>query len=283
MNDIFQDAHNRLGIMQGRLSPKDPEKLQTFPHAYWELEFCRAAELGFKQIEWLVDSYDLSRNPLAWDDGIVKIKTLIAETGVQVKSLCAHFLIDGALTQSWESKTTGIAVTALNKLIDLASGIGIEKIVIPVMGSSSPGLSHEKWYQFKYRLSQIEKLSSCTLLLETDLPASSMLALLEFLACDHIGICYDMGNATALNFDVVSDFLTLVSYVREIHVKDRCKHGAGTYCLGSGQTPIREIVRQAIDNDYRGSFILETPVEDDWKRCAHANLNFMRSIGEHLL
>lgn len=284
INDVLCAKQNPLGIMQGRLSPKKPEKLQSFPFKYWEEEFYRAAAFGFERIEWLVDSEDLSYNPLSWVKGPARIKTLVAETGIQVKSLCAHFLINGALTQPPEQHKTQTAVAALNRLMELAAAVGIELIIVPLMDAASIGTDVEKWRQLKENLTQAGLLSApCALALETDLPAPSALALLDLLACERIGLCYDLGNATALNFDVASDFSALQPHVLEVHIKDRLKNGGGSRCLGLGDTPVRELVLQARAGGYGGAFILETPVEDDWEHCARSNMNFMRSMNNELL
>ena len=44
--------------MQGRLSPPINNKIQGFPHNFWENEFHLAKEIGFELIEWIVDSDD---------------------------------------------------------------------------------------------------------------------------------------------------------------------------------------------------------------------------------
>ena len=52
-----------IGIMQGRLSNKPGQPLQSFPWNTWKKEFLRAHSIGFNQIEWLVD--DAKNNPIA--------------------------------------------------------------------------------------------------------------------------------------------------------------------------------------------------------------------------
>jgi len=284
MNKTLRAKQNPLGIMQGRLSPKKTENLQSFPHKYWKEEFYRAAELGFDQIEWLVDSDDLNLNPLGQPDGPKRINALAAAAGVKIKSLCAHFLIHGTFTLPLNRKETKATVAALSRLLVLAPAIGIEVIVVPLMGKASLGMAEGNWRQLKDNLIQAGFPSAiCTLALETDLPAPAVLTLLDQLDCDRIRICYDIGNATALNFDVSNDFSSLASQVVEIHIKDRFSNGGGNCCLGFGNTPVREIVLQAKAGGYSGAFILETPVEDDWQRCAYGNMNVMRSLSNELL
>ena len=45
-----------IGIMQGRLSRPQNDKIQSFPVDNWEKEFELAAEIGYVCIEWIIDS-----------------------------------------------------------------------------------------------------------------------------------------------------------------------------------------------------------------------------------
>ena len=47
---------NKIGIMQGRLVPREiKSKLQSFPFKNWKKEFNIAAKNGIKIIEWTID------------------------------------------------------------------------------------------------------------------------------------------------------------------------------------------------------------------------------------
>ena len=41
-----------IGFMQGRLSPMDDGKIQSFPWKYWQNEFALASKYNFDLIEW---------------------------------------------------------------------------------------------------------------------------------------------------------------------------------------------------------------------------------------
>ena len=55
---------NKVGFMQGRLSPIVDNKIQAFPFDHWEKEFSIAKELGIKCMEWTLDYPNLRCNPL---------------------------------------------------------------------------------------------------------------------------------------------------------------------------------------------------------------------------
>ena len=48
---------NKLGFMQGRLSPIYNKQIQSFPYQNWENEFDQAKKLSFNHIEWTVDQF----------------------------------------------------------------------------------------------------------------------------------------------------------------------------------------------------------------------------------
>ena len=67
---------NKIGIMQGRLSEKPGQPLQSFPWDSWKKEFERANSIGFNQIEWLVDGDKDKDNPISLKDGQKEIARL---------------------------------------------------------------------------------------------------------------------------------------------------------------------------------------------------------------
>ena len=63
-------AHaNRVGFMQGRLSPQLADKIQAFPKAHWREEFAIAERLGFPLMEWTLDYEAVAENPLLTQAG----------------------------------------------------------------------------------------------------------------------------------------------------------------------------------------------------------------------
>ena len=86
-----------IGIMQGRLSSKIGKPLQSFPVNSWRQEFLRASNLGFNQIEWLIDGDNDKENPIRYDGGRKEMFQLALKHGISIKSLCAHKFIDGSL------------------------------------------------------------------------------------------------------------------------------------------------------------------------------------------
>ena len=62
--------HHTYGIMQGRLSPPQEERFQSFPRNSWRQEIARAREVGLDYIEWIDDEYGCTANPIFSEAGL---------------------------------------------------------------------------------------------------------------------------------------------------------------------------------------------------------------------
>ena len=90
-----------LGIMQGRLSDKPGQSLQSFPYLTWKDEFFLARNFGLDHIEYLVDDVYDTLNPITNKEGRNQIAQLSKESNIKVNSLCAHtFISDNFLDPS---------------------------------------------------------------------------------------------------------------------------------------------------------------------------------------
>ena len=68
---------NKIGFMQGRLSPMQGKKIQSFPWKNWKNEFKIGKKLNFKIIEWTLDFRKLYYNPLMTNSGQKKFSILV--------------------------------------------------------------------------------------------------------------------------------------------------------------------------------------------------------------
>ena len=66
----------KLGFMQGRLSPIVRNKIQAFPFKDWKKEFILAKKIGFKLMEWTIDTYNYQNNPILTINGVKEIQRL---------------------------------------------------------------------------------------------------------------------------------------------------------------------------------------------------------------
>ena len=113
----------RIGIMQGRLLPPEPERLQAFPRTRWQQEFALAAAAGLDSIEWIYDLYGEDVNPIATAEGIQAMQRLAVAHDVSVVSLARTTLSTGRRL----IKETGLAAETLPPSRNLPSRPSIRR------------------------------------------------------------------------------------------------------------------------------------------------------------
>ena len=270
---------NLIGIMQGRLSPPTPGRLQAFPWETWELEFERARAIGFDGLEWLFEVNNLENNPIWNRHGRERIRRLAGQHGVRVQSVCAHYFAQRGFGNDEESRLHSVSV--LTTLIRACALLEIPGLVIPFLEAAS--LRSES-----RRQEALDFLKMCLtaaaengvrLALETDLAGPECAELIQRLDQQWVGVCYDTGNATALGYDIVADVQVLLPWLVEVHIKDRLRNG-GSVLLGRGDTPFAPFFQVLAEAGYQGPFILETPTGDDWEGNARRHLQFVRALLE---
>lgn len=268
----------RFGIMQGRLSPGTAGRPQAFPHDTWREEFERAAGIGFGSIEWLFDEDEPAGNPLSTPAGRREAAAVSAATGVRVDTLCLHHFIDGQLW-SPDAGERHRATETLRHILDHGTAIGARVAVLPALAAGSL-LLPDALDRFRGALDDLAQVAgSCILAMETDLPAADLSATLRNHDPHRIGVCFDMGNVTALGYDLRNGFIQLQDRIVEVHVKDRIR-GGGSRSLGDGDTDLKQAARLLRGANYTGPIVLETPVFDDWHRSASTNLATVTTVFE---
>lgn len=270
------ESFHQIGIMQGRLSSKCGQPLQSFPWDSWEEEFERASSIGFDQIEWLVDGGNDNKNPIASLSGQNKILKLSDKFGVVIKSLCAHSMISGDLLHD-NIANANLAKHKFIQILSWAEKININFVILPVMDKMSiqNNIAKEK---LKKILREVSTKDTPIILLESDISAQQLKLFIDDVGIDNLGVLYDLGNATAMNFDIESELRLLHKYIKEVHIKDRYKNNGSSASLGNADTKFNIAFQTLKDLSWQGSFVLETPIFNDWKVEAYNNYNFTSNL-----
>jgi L-ribulose-5-phosphate 3-epimerase len=266
-------AMNLIGIMQGRLSTPSNQAQQTFPAGFWREEFSEAAKLGFDTIEWLVEAESLAMNPLLSKSGREEIKQVSQQTGVRVVSVCAHCVLQ------WQPYDIGgnVRMEPFAEVIAAAGSAGVERVVIPLLEASTThraGSLAAAAAVFHPTVLAAEH-AKVDLAFELDRSVDESREFIECLDSPRARLCYDSGNATADGRDIVVEIDGFLQLVAEIHLKDR-RVGGSTMPLGQGDTLFTAFFKALADRQWRGPFMLETPVRDNPVEQARQNLAFIR-------
>lgn len=268
--------------MQGRLSPPLPDNPQYFPLERWEDEFPLARELGFDGIEWLFDTSSQHTNPLLTAKGRERVKEIVADSGIMLRSICADYFKDNSLATD-DSAASRHRVEVLIRLIQGAAELEIDCVLIPFLEGSAiarPELRRRAQDALKRPLAVAASLG-ISLAVETDLPASVLATWLEDTGHAFLNVYYDLGNAVALGYDPSEEILLLGPRIRGVHIKDRTLNGPNVP-LGTGSVDFDTCSRSLRKVGYKAPLVLETVRGDNYIVDAKRHLDFVKEIGNAL-
>ena len=253
---------NRLGIMQGRLSPPINNQIQAFPGDNWRDEFSICKKLGLGCMEWIFEYKTMQSNPFYTDDGIKEIKKISKLYDVRIGSLLADYFMEKKLFGK-DSSEIKKSVEMLFFIIDQCKKCNIPVIEIPLVDSSAIRTKDDKKQLINNLKKPLEyaKEKGISISLETSLPPKEFRELiLDFKPLD-LKVNYDMGNSASLGFDPVEEISLLGEFIVNVHIKDRLK-GGGTVPLGSGDTDFDSVFTALKKINYSEDFILQAARQD---------------------
>jgi len=268
---------NKIGIMQGRLSPPVSFRLQAFPWSSWENEFNNARECQIDLIEWLFEADDYANNPIWSEEGLQKIKQQIQTSGTQVLTCCAdYFMPHPFFRVSDEERQESIQV--LVKLIRNVAKVGVQTILVPVLEICeirTPAEKDQLLESLRMPL-KVAEGEGMSLGLETELPAAEYLALVQEGGSPNLGVYYDTGNNAAQGHDIAADARILARCLVGIHVKDR-KVGGSTVLLGDGDADFDGFFQGVRESGFTRPVILQTAFGSDYLEIARRHQLFVRN------
>lgn len=271
-------AELRVGVMQGRLSPRPPGKLQEFPWASYAAEFPKAARLGLHSIEWIFEAARYEENPIWTEAGREEIRGLVAATGVRVQSVCAdYFMVHRLAGESPAALAHHRDVLA--DLIVAAHAVGADRILIPLLETSavdSPELKREVALSLRSAVPMAERYG-VTLGLEMELPGPEYAKVVESVGSAKVRAYYDTGNSTAQGLDIARDIEPLLPLLHAVHIKDRVRGGTSKP-LGTGDANFQEFFPRLLRAGFKGDFVLQHYFDEQPELEAERSLSFVEQL-----
>ena len=123
---------DRIGFMQGRLSPLVDGKIRAFPFQDWKEEFQVAASLGLNLMEWTLDQNRLYENPLMTNFGRQRIRSLCLKYGLAIPSLTGDCFMQAPFWKA-DKVSVNLLYRDFIEVIKASSIAGIALIVIPLV------------------------------------------------------------------------------------------------------------------------------------------------------
>jgi hexulose-6-phosphate isomerase len=249
------DIMKQIGIMQGRLLPRYQNRYQAHPVNYWQAEFYIAKELGFNQIEFILDYNEVEKNPLTETKGIEDIQSMIDATGIQVKSICADYFMEAPFHSNHKENSEVVLKTLINN----ASKLGVIDIVIPCVDHSSIKNDND----MELVVDSIQKIlplaeeKGVYINFETDLSPQMFKKLLLSFDSKNIKVNYDIGNSASLGYNPDEEFEAYGEYISDLHIKDRVL-GGGSVELGTGNADFHKVFNNLRKYHFNGNIIMQS-------------------------
>ncbi len=256
-----------IGIMQGRLSPSEEGRFQSFPKSSWRTEFARAVDAGVSYIEWIYDEYSEAENPISTDLGASEINALKTAYGIETPAVCGDWLMEFPLLRCTKEERRR-REEVLQTLIHWAKRIGAWRIVLPFVDNASIRTDEERATVIGVlqRALPTAEQNGVELHLEADFPPTEFARFLAQLPNRNIKVNYDSGNSSGLGYVAREEFAAYGDRIGSIHIKDRFRNPDGsvkTMPLGEGSADFDDLFASIRKIGYSGGFTLQVARGDD--------------------
>ena len=269
---------NKIGFMQGRLSPVVDGKIQFFPWDNWQEEFQIASELGLNCVDWVLDSKNVFNNPLLDATQSQVISNLEKKSGVKVISVCSDFFMDFPLFNC-DSSEKAKRIEFLENLIKKCGELNIPFLEIPCVDHSA-FQSDTQIFEFTESISTVASLleeNNVTIAIESSIDAKAFKRLVSSIMHPNIKINYDTGNSASLGYSANEEFDSFGNYIATIHIKDRIL-GGSTVPLGEGNVEFSHIAHNLKKYKFSGPLILQVARGKDHLQVIKNSMSFLRSF-----
>lgn len=258
MSNTRPRPSDRIGMMQGRLSPLVDGKIQAFPWKDWKAEFPQMKQLSLPILEWTLDHEGLYDNPLLKSDGRAEIKRLCAENVVSVQALTGDLFMQAPFWKASSADAKAL-LRNLDDVLDACAEMAIAIIVIPLVDNGSLQDKQQEKRLIEELLPRANALAArgIKIAFESDFAPARLRDLIAAFPENAFGINYDIGNSAALGYNCTEEIATYGARIVHVHVKDRIRGGT-TVPLGTGAADLGQAIRALEVSGYRGRYVLQT-------------------------
>jgi hexulose-6-phosphate isomerase len=250
--------NDRVGFMQGRLSPQVGGRIQSFPWGCWQEEFPLAARHGFHLMEWTLDQERLYENPLLTSAGQAQIRDLCQRHGMRIGSLTGDCFMQAPFWKASGSERQSLE-RDFRAVADGCAAVGISMIVVPLVDNGRLDTPEQRDVLVSFLNGERDFLRQRGLrvVFESDLGPAELARFIAELDSTLFGVNYDIGNSAGIGFDPAEEIAAYGHRVVNVHIKDRVLGGT-TVPLGTGNADFDRVFAALAAAHYAGRYILQT-------------------------
>jgi sugar phosphate isomerase/epimerase len=265
-----RSLEDRIGIMQGRLVPAATGELDCSPGGRWRDEFRAAATLRLNHIELVADRLLDSCNPIWSANGRDEIVTVAESAGVEVASLCLNEVLTSPIDE--------MSADLVTRLRPVLRDLPIRVVVVPLLEASDlASVDRLSAVRSILLLTECLRDDEGRVVVELGLSAVDSLRFLDTVGSPQVGLCYDVGNATALGFDPTHELRSLGSAVCHLHAKDK-NVSKENVRFGTGTVPFAGVFEELSMQEFDGLVTMEATRGDDPFTTAYEHRDFLLSL-----
>jgi L-ribulose-5-phosphate 3-epimerase len=259
----MKSANDRIGFMQGRLSPLVNGFIQAFPWDNWQEEFALASILGVGVMEWTLDQERLYENPLLTTAGQKKISDLCKQYSITIPSITGDCFMQAPFWKSSGAERE-VLQNDFKAVVEACAVVGIVLVVVPLVDNGRLENKVREDTLVEYLTSQKGFLASkgVKIIFESDFDPENLARFIARLDEDFFGINYDIGNSAALGFIPSKEFAAYGNRIVNVHIKDR-PFGGTTVPLCTGDADFESVFSLLASVNYKGNYILQTARDTD--------------------
>ncbi|NVK18606.1 MAG: TIM barrel protein [Methylocystaceae bacterium] len=256
-------AQQRIGFMQGRLSPIVDGLIQSFPWDNWRQEISEASSIDLKMMEWTLDQNRLYDNPLMRPQDQQEICTLMRAHDFTIPSLTGDCFMQSPFWKAQGAEQESLKGDFL-AISEACASIGITMIVVPLVdnGSVENKAQEDALVTFLQGEMDFFKAKKLKVIFESDFAPAELARFIARLDADVFGVNYDTGNSAALGFDPTEEITAYGERIVNVHIKDRVLGGT-TVALGTGNADFDAVFACLSEVGYQGNYILQTARAQD--------------------
>ena len=249
---------DRIGLMQGRLSPLVDGRIQAFPWSCWQDEFAAAERHQFRLMEWTLDQERLYENPLLTPAGQAEITHLRQKHGVEIASLTGDCFMQSPFWKTGGSKCIELQ-NDFRAVARACSKVGISMIVLPLVDNGRLETSAEEDVLVDFLQGEVKLLNELRVKVafESDFAPVELARFIERLEPAIFGVNYDIGNSASLGMNPTEEIGAYGHRIVNVHIKDRMLGGT-TVPLGTGSADFEAVFAGLARTAYAGNYILQT-------------------------
>lgn len=256
-------VEDRIGFMQGRLSPPVNGRIQAFPWAHWAEEFPEAARAGLRLMEWTLDQERLYENPLLTSAGQSQIRSLCERYRVMIPSLTGDCFMQAPFWKAQGAEREQLE-RDFRAIAKGCAAVGISLIVMPLVdnGRIENQAQCDALIEVLSRHCEFLRGLGLRIVFESDFGPEQLAAFISAFEPTLFGINYDIGNSAALGYDSTAEIAAYGQRISNVHVKDRVLGGT-TVPLGTGSANFDRVFQALAQLGYSGNYILQTARADN--------------------